>query len=77
MGVDKPVAICPAMKGEGVRGIAVVMPLKPDHGPRHYEQVRRIVLEAERQAMPMSRRKRSPSPTPPPADVEPVSAATV
>jgi hypothetical protein len=72
--VDKPVAICPAMKGEGVRGIAVVMPLKPDHGPRHYEQVRRIVLDAERCGKPVTRR-RPRAPTDQPAPPEPVAAA--
>ena len=72
--VDKPVAICPAIKGEGVRGIAVVMPLKPDHGPRHYEQVRRIVLEAERRNTPAPRR-RPHAPTDSPAPAEPVAAA--
>jgi len=50
--VSQPVAVCPATDEGKVRGVGVVMPLKPVNGASFYTKVRRIVVDAEARCKP-------------------------
>ncbi|MEX2215169.1 MAG: hypothetical protein WD768_13630 [Phycisphaeraceae bacterium] len=47
--VNKPVAVCPASRSD-TNGVAVVMPLTPEHGTSYYSKVRETVVAAEKRA---------------------------
>ena len=52
--VNKPVAVCPASRTSETNGVAVVMPLTPEHGTSYYQKVRETVVAAEKRAAKQS-----------------------
>ena len=62
--VKKAVAVCPANDEGKVRGVGVFVPLQPVNGIRFYEQVRRLVAQAEALSRPKARKPTSVIPTP-------------
>ena len=48
--VNKPVAVCPAVRSDQAQGISVVMPLSPEHGTAYYNKVREVIAASEKLA---------------------------
>lgn len=59
--VNKPVLVCPATDEDKVRGIGVLVPLKPVNGVDYYMNVRQVVAEAEKRLKPRRTRAAKPN----------------
>ncbi len=52
--VNKPVLVCPATDEDKIRGIGVLMPLKPTNGSDYYMKTKQAVVDAEKCLKPKS-----------------------
>ena len=65
--VNKPVAICPAIRDSETQGVSVVMPLTPEHGASYYTKMREMIAASEK----ANAKRQPPVPVPVPMMARP------